>query len=280
MVRLCDADTGICQRTFYGHTGDVLSVVVSPDGKQIASGSMDCTVRLWVAENGACCKTLEGHYAGVTGVAYSPQGHQLASSSGDATVRVWNIESGECRFILIGHSDELWCVAYSLKGDLIASAGGKDKTVRLWSTELGQCLAVLRNFQDTVRSVAWNTTSNATYLVTGCIEGSVLKWNVVEEGEEYHVNLHWSATNGLLTVTGASMKNVRGLSQLNKRLMRQRGAIDEPEHLLHEASKKVTTMASLASRLKQLVGPIVVESFPGEQDRQTHQRDDLEDSLV
>jgi WD40 repeat protein len=165
------------------------------------------------------------------------------------TVRLWDVESGECRFILIGHSHELWCVAYSLKGHVLSS-GGKDKTVRLWSTDSGQCLAVVRNFQDTVRGIAWSTGSDAIYLVTGCLDGSVLKWEVVKEEEEYRVNLRWGATNGILTVTGASIHDARGLSKPNKQLMRQRGAIGEPESALHEAGKKVATMASVVSRLK------------------------------
>ena len=61
----------------------------SPDGKQLASGSMDETVRLWDVETGACVKTLEGHRYAVWSVCCSPDGRQLASCSGDWTARVW-----------------------------------------------------------------------------------------------------------------------------------------------------------------------------------------------
>jgi len=266
-VRLWDPSTGTCRETLKGHTDRAYTVAFSPDGKQIASGSKDSTIRLWVSENGACHQTLNGHGEGVRSVAYSPQGNQLASASFDMTVRLWDVGSGECRFILIGHSDWVMCVAYSLKGDLLAS-GGKDKTTRLWSTESGQCLAVLRNFQDAVRGVAWSTGSDATYLVTGCMDGSVLKWDIVKEEEEHRVNLRWGATNGMLNVTDASIENVRGLSQLNKQLLKQRGAIGEPEDLLHEAGKKVATMASVVSKLKQLSGSSVLQSVPTRQDKQ------------
>ncbi|KAK3810142.1 MAG: WD40-repeat-containing domain protein [Benniella sp.] len=266
-ARLWDARTGTCHTTLHGHTQNVLSVVFSPDGEQIATCSMDSTIRLWVAENGACHQVLEGHGDCVARVVYSPQGNHLASASDDMTVRLWDVESGECRFILIGHSSDLWCVAYSMKGDLLAS-GGEDKTVRLWSTESGQCLAVLRNFQDTVRSVAWSTASDATYLVTGCMDGSVLKWEAAKVGEEYRTNLCWGATNGMLTVTDASIEDVRGLSQPNRQLLKQRGAIGEPERLLHEAGKKVATMASVVSTLRRLPGSKVQESFLTKQDKQ------------
>jgi len=248
-VRLWDSASGTCQRTFCGHTGAVQTVTYSPDGKQIATGGGDSTIRLWNAEDGKCHQILKSHEDSVISVVYSPQGNQLASGSNDATIRLWDVDSGECRYILIGHSDGVSVVAYSPKGNLIAT-GGDDKTLRLWDVASGQC-SFKQNFQDTFLGV-WCTTPDAIYLVTGCGDGSVLKWEVVNEGKEYRMELCWSVTNGMLTVTDASIEDVQGLSRLNKELLMQRGAIGEPENLLHWASKKIAVMASVVSKLKPL----------------------------
>ena len=57
------------------------ALAYSPDGKVIASGSGDNTVRLWDAATGKELNTLSGHTAEVYALAYSPDGKVIASGS-------------------------------------------------------------------------------------------------------------------------------------------------------------------------------------------------------
>jgi len=78
-----------------GHTDYVLSVVFSPDGKLLASGSPDETVKLWRVSDGELIHTLEGHTDYVLSVTFAPDGTRLASGSGDGTIRLWGIPEEE-----------------------------------------------------------------------------------------------------------------------------------------------------------------------------------------
>jgi predicted methyltransferase len=81
--------------TFKGHTSYVSSVVYSPDGKTLASGSLDTTIMLWDVASGKALATLKGHTAEVNSTAYSPDGKTLASGSRDKTIKLWDVGHGQ-----------------------------------------------------------------------------------------------------------------------------------------------------------------------------------------
>ncbi len=77
--------------TLTGHTSVVRSVAFSPDGRLLASGSFDNTIKLWEVSSGSLVRTLTGHTNSVRSVAFSPDGRLLASGSDDKTIKLWGI---------------------------------------------------------------------------------------------------------------------------------------------------------------------------------------------
>jgi WD40 repeat protein len=84
-----------CIHRLKGHSDSVNSVVFSPDGSRVASGSLDETVRVWDVQTGLRQYTLEGHSGTVWSVVFSADGSQVASGLNDTTVRVWDVASTE-----------------------------------------------------------------------------------------------------------------------------------------------------------------------------------------
>ncbi len=75
--------------TYRGHSHSVDAVAWSPDGKRIASASVDRTVQVWDAADGGHVYTYRGHASSVYMVAWSPDGRRIASGGYDNTVQVW-----------------------------------------------------------------------------------------------------------------------------------------------------------------------------------------------
>ena len=116
------AGSGRLARTLEGHRNGVRSVAFDGQGKWLASGSSDRTVKVWEAGSGRLARTLEGHWGPVTRVAFDGQGKWLASGSYDGTVRLWNPKTGACLAILFA-TPEGWAAfrpdgAYRFGGDL------------------------------------------------------------------------------------------------------------------------------------------------------------------
>ena len=165
---------------FIGHQGWVLSVSYSPDGKTLASGSSDGTVKLWNRETGEEIDTLSGHQGRVLSVSYSPDGKTLASGGLDGTVKLWNRETGEEIGTLRGHQGWVRSVSYSPDGKTLAS-GSDDGTVKLWNRETGEEIDTLSGHQGTVWSVSYSPDGKT--LASGSDDGTVKLWNR-ETGEE------------------------------------------------------------------------------------------------
>lgn len=91
---------------------------MSPDGKLLASGSLDHTIKLWSLPQGGLIKTLEGHTSNVDALVMSPDGKLLASSSLDNTIKLWSLPDGKlvgCLMDLAANPAEVKGITYEVK---------------------------------------------------------------------------------------------------------------------------------------------------------------------
>lgn len=157
-----------------GHEDRVLSVACSTDGKYVASGSADNTIRVWDARSSQELFCLQGHKNWVRCVTFSNNGRWIISGAQDDTVRIWDVKKKIQLRCICGHEGWIRAVAISPDGTKIAS-GSDDCTIRIWNVENGSETYILHGHKQAVNSVAFSPDSR--YLASASEDATVRTWD-------------------------------------------------------------------------------------------------------
>ena len=149
-----------CTDTLPGHTEAILHVSYSPDGRHLASGGGDTTVRFWDVNTGTPKHTCSAHRDHVLGTAWSPDGKRFASADKRGVLILWDPQTGRALATIQAHAK--WITSLSWE-PMHANAGkcerlvtsSKDGLAKIWNVRTRRCEATLAGHADSVECVRW-----------------------------------------------------------------------------------------------------------------------------
>lgn len=158
-----------------GHDGAVTAVAWSSDGKLIATGSADSSVRLWRTDTFKTVQRLDAIRSTVTAVAFSPDGKFLAVAAVDLSIRVFTLSDGQLSKMMFGHTRPIEALSFHPNSWLFAS-GGREGAVKLWNADKGMGQLHITASPLAIRSLAFNPAG--TLLAAGGLDKQIRLWEV------------------------------------------------------------------------------------------------------
>jgi WD40 repeat protein len=179
-LKLWDVQTGKLFQAFIGHTGDVIRIAFSPDGKLIASIGADNSLKLWEAQTGKVMMNLTSFKYSLVDVAFSPDGKSIATAN-DTTISFWDAKTGKAKLEL--HSDypsadsfppPVRSITFSPNGELLAVAS-YDSRFTLLDVATGK---PKYNFQQDSRPYSAAFSPDGKNVVTACEPKAIYLWSL------------------------------------------------------------------------------------------------------
>lgn len=138
-----DIATGNRRFHLGGHTDSVIDGGFSPDGKLVATASMDATVRVYNTADGSLRHSLEGPAKELEWMAWHPAGPVIAAGSADETVWMWNADTGACMAVFSGQSGSVTAGAWTADGKTLVTTGESGDLI-VWNPKSGEAAIHLK----------------------------------------------------------------------------------------------------------------------------------------
>jgi WD40 repeat protein/tRNA A-37 threonylcarbamoyl transferase component Bud32 len=162
-------------RTITGDSNFVNPVAITPDGKTLASGGEDGTIRLWNLQTGELKNTFKGHTSAVYVLVFSPDGQALASGSADESIKLWNLQTGGLIHTLSGRAKGISAITMTPDSQTLVS-GDRVGTIEFWNLTNGERINSFTAHEILVTSLA--RTPDGQTVVSSSQDNTIKLWDV------------------------------------------------------------------------------------------------------
>lgn len=191
----------------------VISVAVSPDGRDFAAGSNSGEVRVWRERGRTPHLALRAHTDRVGTVAFSPDGQILATASWDGTIKLWDLEHSAAMWTLGGHDMAVTSIVFSPGGRLLASSS-YDGTVRIWDVQNRTSLRILQAHSGPLLTLAWSL--DGRWLASGGFDHTIRLWDAEQGTLVHELHGHRGYVSGCAFAPGATLLGSSSFDQTVK----------------------------------------------------------------
>lgn len=160
------------QKTFSKHFEPITAIGWSPDGRFLASGSVDETVKIWDADEGRLHCTIEGHIERISCIAWSKDSQVVAT--GSRNLRLFDVTTKEWLRTIVEEYPPLRALSWSPNGALLASASRSG--VCLWEPQTGGLKRRLTGFAGIVDCLSWSPDSR---VIASSSQNQVWLWDTL-----------------------------------------------------------------------------------------------------
>ncbi|XHF98690.1 hypothetical protein AWENTII_002232 [Aspergillus wentii] len=161
-----------------GHSGSVYALAFSPNGKQIASGSDDKTIKIWDAATGDLQRTITTYSDPAYAMAFSQDSKQIISGSYNGVIRLWDTITGNLqRTLPAGHLSRVNAFAFLPDSKHITSAGTFGQTFKIWDTAIGNQKKILAGCSNKVYAMAFSPDSEQIASSASADNGTIKLWD-------------------------------------------------------------------------------------------------------
>lgn len=178
------------------HDDVLTALALSRDGKILATGSKDRTIKLWFLDSGDRGKplTLKGYGSEITSIVISPDGQLLASAGLERNIRLRSLTTGK---LLRSLNNESGAFALAINSNAsILAVGSANHKIHLWNLHTGEFLGQLTGHQDGVTALAFS--GSGLELISGSLDRRLKIWDVEKKCELATLIGHGDAISSLL----------------------------------------------------------------------------------